>query len=67
MSLMKVVVGIKAPEHLSTRTGVNPLYCPGQIATPQRCVLERSLGTQIGLGWGRQNERDCSDDGGSSY
>jgi hypothetical protein len=36
----------------------NPLDCPGQIATPQRCVLERPLGTQIGLGWGRQNERD---------
>ena len=31
----------------------------GQIATPQGCVPdERSLGTQIGLGWGRQNERD---------
>ena len=31
---------------------------PGQIATPQGCVPERSLGTQIGLGRGRQNERD---------
>ena len=31
---------------------------PGQIATPQRCVPGRSLGTQIGLGRGRQNERD---------
>jgi hypothetical protein len=30
---------------------------PGQIATPQRCVPERSLGAQIGLGRGRQNER----------
>jgi hypothetical protein len=36
----------------------NPLDCPGQIATPQRCVLERPLGTQIGLGWGLQNKRD---------
>ena len=31
---------------------------PGQIATPQRCVPGRSLGTQIGLGRARQNERD---------
>ena len=38
----------------------NPLHGPGQIATPQGCVLERSLGTQIGLGWGRQNERDLA-------
>ena len=33
---------------------------PGQIATPQGCVLERSLGAQIGLGRGRQNERDLA-------
>ena len=33
-----------------------PRMAPGQIATPQRCVPERSLGTQIGRG--RQNERD---------
>jgi hypothetical protein len=32
----------------------------GQIATPQRCVPERSLGTQIGLGRGRQNGRDTA-------
>jgi hypothetical protein len=38
---------------------------PGQIATPQGCVLERSLGTQIGLGRGRKNERDLSDGEGS--
>jgi hypothetical protein len=38
--------------------GSYPLHCLGQIATPQRCVLERPLGTQIVLGWGRQNERD---------
>ena len=31
---------------------------PGQTATPKRCVPGRSLGTQIGLGRGRQNERD---------
>ena len=30
------------------------------IATLHRCVLERSLGTQIRLGWGRQNERDLA-------
>ena len=26
----------------------------------RQCVLERPLGTQIGLGWGRQNERDLA-------
>jgi hypothetical protein len=41
---------------LALPNGVNPLHCPGQIATPQRCVLGRSLGTQIGLGWSRQND-----------
>ena len=53
--------------HLATcdpeREYSNPLsslHCPGQIATPQRCVLERPLGTQIGLGWGLQNERDLA-------
>ena len=35
-----------------------PCMAPGQIATPQRCVPERSLGAQIGLGRGRQNKRD---------
>ena len=33
---------------------------PGQTATPKRCVPGRSLGTQIGLGRGRQNERDLA-------
>ena len=30
----------------------------GANSTPQRCVLELPLGTQIGLGRGRQNVRD---------
>ena len=37
-----------------------PCMAPGQIATPQRCVPERSLGAQIGLGRGGQNERDLA-------
>jgi hypothetical protein len=37
-----------------------PCMAPGKIATPQRCVPERSLGAQIGLGRGRQNERDIA-------
>jgi hypothetical protein len=41
-----------------SRTGFKPLHCPGQTANPQWCVLKQPLGTQIGLGWVRQNERD---------
>ena len=38
--------------------GVSPLLGAGANSTPQRCVLELPLGTQIGLGRGRQNVRD---------
>ena len=34
------------------------MHGAGANSTPQRCVLELPLGTQIGLGRGRQNERD---------
>ena len=38
--------------------GSYPLHGTGTNSTPKRCVPGRSLGTQIGLGRGRQNERD---------
>ena len=49
--------------HLATNDPereLTPCMAPGQTATPQGCVPERSLGTQIGLGRGRQNERDLA-------